>query len=174
MAMPPTNAEFLGVFLPIQPSLRAYLHAAVGSRAAVEELQQDVAVALWEKFSTYDQERPFLPWALGMARIQVLRWRQTQFRDRRLLSAETAELLAESAAEPANELTHRLDFIAGCLGQVGERITGLLRRHHVLGESARTIAEADDTTTTAVENALMRARKALRHCVERRSQTVAP
>jgi hypothetical protein len=54
-----------------QPTVSAYVHALVGDRAARDEVLQQVALAILEHFGSYDSERPFLPWAMTIARNAV-------------------------------------------------------------------------------------------------------
>ncbi|MFN9076210.1 MAG: sigma factor, partial [bacterium] len=54
-----------------QPAVSAFVHALVGDRAARDEVLQEVALAILESFDRYDASRPFLPWALAIARNEV-------------------------------------------------------------------------------------------------------
>ena len=56
--------------------LRGFLLAATGCPHQAEDLLQNVACVLHVKFSMYEASRPFGPWALGIARLEVLKWRQ--------------------------------------------------------------------------------------------------
>ena len=57
--------------------LATYLLAATGDPHAAEDLLQGVAATLWQELADYDQTRPFGAWAVGVARLKVLRWCQT-------------------------------------------------------------------------------------------------
>lgn len=162
-----SHGAFLAAFLPVQPVLRAYLYAATSDPAAADELLQEVSVALWEKFPSYDGARPFQHWALGMGRIQVLRWRRERARARSSLSDATLALLQETAEQESTAVHDMLHRLGRCLGRLGARARDLLRRHHVEGLTARELAAREGITLAAVENLLVRARRALRQCLER-------
>jgi RNA polymerase sigma-70 factor (ECF subfamily) len=54
--------------------------------ADASEVVQEVSVRLWEKWDSYDQDRPFLPWAMRFAYLQVLKWRQGKAREKLIFS----------------------------------------------------------------------------------------
>ena len=76
--------EFLNRFLREERFLAAYLLSATGNFHASEDLLQTVARILWEKLADYDEARPFGAWALGVAHLEVLKWRQQAARSREL------------------------------------------------------------------------------------------
>src|SRR4051812_13256632 len=107
--------RFLKHFLPAQRALRAYLHAATRDVNETDDLLQEVSNVLWEKFSHYDETRPFAAWAMGIARLQILKWRQTKARSRKLLSEKAMTDLAEAAARAAEEPDRRPALLEGCM-----------------------------------------------------------
>ena len=92
------HQEFLGRFLREERLLAAYLLSATGNFHAAEDLLQTVARILWEKLADYDEARPFGAWALGVAHLEVLKWRQQAARSREVLSDDSMRLLSETAA----------------------------------------------------------------------------
>ncbi|HAO65536.1 MAG TPA: hypothetical protein DCR17_02455, partial [Verrucomicrobiales bacterium] len=51
-----------------------YVMTKVPNRADAHDIVQECSVALWGKFETYDQSRPFVGWALGFLRLEVLKF----------------------------------------------------------------------------------------------------
>ena len=93
------HAEFERLFLPAQTTLRGYLLAATGDGSVADDLFQNVATVLWRKFGEYDRSRSFAAWAVGIARLEVLKRRQTLARSRLVFSEEAVAALAEAAKE---------------------------------------------------------------------------
>ena len=54
-----------------QPAVAAFLTSVVRDFRERDDLLQDVAVAVIESFESYDESRPFVPWAIGIARHRV-------------------------------------------------------------------------------------------------------
>ncbi len=68
--------------------LRAYLRMQLGRHGDIDELEQDISVALWSEAAAFQAERSFTAWMLGFARIHVLRWRQKRARDQRIVALD--------------------------------------------------------------------------------------
>ena len=159
---------FLKHFLPTEPVLKAYLLAATGDMHAADDLLQEVSSVLWEKLDQYDEQRPFRPWALGVARLEVLKWRQRLARSREVLSAEALGALADTAAESAEEIDERLVHLRRCVERLQAKTRHLLRLRYWQALPIRQVAERLGRSVAAIEMALVRARRRLRRCVERR------
>ena len=53
-----------------QPKVSAFVTSVVRDFKDRDDLVQDIAVAVFESFDKYDPERPFVQWAMGVARNQ--------------------------------------------------------------------------------------------------------
>ncbi len=165
--------RFLSHFLPAQRVLRAYLHAATGDVHETDDLLQEVSNVLWEKFDQYDENRPFAAWAVGIARLQVLKWRQARSRSRKVLSEQVVGDLAEAAAAEAEEPDERPALMAGCMQSLQGRARQVLEMKYNQDMAIRQIAEQMGMQVGAIEMALVRARRALRDCIERKMKVAA-
>lgn len=159
---------FLRHFLATEAVLRSYLLAATGDMHAADDLLQEVSSVLWEKFGQYDASRPFGRWALGIARLEVLKWRQRLARSREVLSEETVRMLADTVAEEAGEVDERKTHLRRCLEKVQQRTRQVLELRYWQALPIKQIAERLGKSVAAIEMVLVRARRALRRCVERR------
>ena len=162
------HRRFLRHFLPAESVLKAYLLAATGDMHAADDLLQEVSSVLWEKFGQYDEQRPFRPWALGVARLEVLKWRQRLARSRETLSAETVGVLADAAAEHGGEIDERLVHLRQCVEGLKERTREVLRLRYWRALPIRQVAERLGKSVAAIEMTLVRARRGLRRCVEKK------
>lgn len=161
------HEEFERLFLPAQTTLRGYLLASTGDGAVTDDLFQNVATVLWRKFGEYDRSRSFTTWAIGIARLEALKRRQTLARSRLVFSEEAVAALAQAAAEVAGKEDARLAHLRLCIDKlpVRERNTLDLR----FGENL-SLAEIGDRlhrSAEAVGMMMMRIRRWLRDCVER-------
>ena len=59
-----------------------YVRSMVIDFHLAEDVLQETAATVAEKFADYDQSRPFLPWALGIAKNKILHALRTSSRDR--------------------------------------------------------------------------------------------
>jgi RNA polymerase sigma-70 factor (ECF subfamily) len=163
------HRQFVERFLRDEAALRVYLLTATGDIDATEDLLQRTAVALLEKWDQFDESRGFRPWALGFARLEVLKWRQRAARSRERLSVEALDVLAEEADRHADELGRRGRFLQECIEALGEERRKVLGMKYGHGLKVSAIAERIGKSVAAVEMMLVRIRRALRDCVERKA-----
>lgn len=162
------HRKFLKLFLESEAILRAFLLAATCNPTEAEDLLQEISALLWERFGEYDDQRSFRAWAMGFARMEVLKWRQRIARSRLILSEEAVKALADSAGEMAPEPDPRHLELTQCVGRLDEPVKELLRLRYVECLSVARIAELTGKTIGAIEMALVRTRRALRDCVSRK------
>lgn len=165
-SMPQSDA-FLARYLPVQENLRAYVLALVRDPHAADDILQEVAMALWRQGDGYDPARPFLPWALGVARNHVARWRRDRARDRHRFAPAIEEGLAVAFAELECELDQRRAALHDCLERLGGRARDLLRRRYADEASLAAMAHDRGQSLNAVNKALGKVRSALLDCTGR-------
>ena len=157
---------FMRLYVQAQAPLRSYLFSLLGRRDEMEEVFQEVSVVLWEEFQRYDQTRPFLPWALGVARIQAAKWRRQRARFAGWLEPAVEEKLAKSFAELEDELSGRRQALGRCLERLGERAREMLALRYERGLSLQEVARRQQRTVNAVNKALAKIRRFLAECTE--------
>ena len=77
-----------------QPVVSAFITSVVRDFTARDDVLQEIAVAVIETFDRYDPERPFVGWALGIARNQVRLYLRRKQRDRLIFDEEIIARLA--------------------------------------------------------------------------------
>ncbi len=159
---------FMAQFVRAERSIRALLLAATGDINLVDDLMQNVAVALWEKWSEYDPARPFRAWALGVTRIEVLRWRRSAARNRLVLDVQLLDKLIGAADRTAEEADRRLAMLTECLDGVQGDAREVLKLKYTRGLRCKQIAEQLGKGVGAVEMILTRTRRVLGECIKRK------
>lgn len=157
-----------------QPAVSAFVHALAGDRAMRDDILQDVAVAVLENFRTYDASRPFLPWALGIARNEVANARRRGGRFPAALSAAAEAGLAAAISEVEESERERLALLDRCLERVRGRPREVCDLRYRGGASVETIAAALGMQPNTVAKSLQRVREELRDCIEERLAARGP
>ena len=80
---------------------------------ARDDVLQEIAVAVIETFDRYDPERPFVGWALGIARNQVRLYLRRKQRDRLIFDEEIIARLAAAFESMPSDQLRKLDFLQG-------------------------------------------------------------
>jgi len=161
-----STEQLLRHFVEEDAVLRSYVHACTRNHQDADDVIQDIWRTLATKLDQYDDSRPFRPWAMGVARLQVLKWRQSKARSREILSGEVMDLLAATAEESADEIDMRLSFIKACLKNLTMASRNIVEMKYMLDLRAQDIAERIGRNVAAVEMSLVRSRRTLRDCIE--------
>src|SRR5947208_7909314 len=115
------HEQFTRRWTEAQPIVAGYINAVVPDFQEAEDLLQDVAVILLRKFSEYDAQRPFVAWAIGIARLEVLMARRRHARNFLSYQADLLERVSETFVELAPELEDRSRALRECLRSVKGR-----------------------------------------------------
>jgi RNA polymerase sigma-70 factor (ECF subfamily) len=159
--------EFLRVFLANEREIFRYVAAVVPPIADAQEIVQQTAVVLWEKFDQYDASRPFAPWACRFALNIARQWMARRRRWKALLDGGLAEELALRRKQLRPEFDARLLHLAHCLQKLPEKQRALVDGYYFQQSDVETLAQKAQRTVGAVYKALQRIRRQLRECIER-------
>ncbi len=161
------QAAFVRSFLRIQGDLFAYILSRGIEPLAAEDVLQDAAVVLLEKYASFQPGTDFKAWAFAVVRFEVLKSHRSAGRRALLLDAGTLDRLEGLAASEAEAAPASVGMLQRCL----ERLTGsareLIRSRYRDGLSVEEIAQRLARPVNSVHVTLSRIRKALSECMER-------
>ena len=95
------TTDFVRLWTQHQPEVTRYLRSMVPRSGDAAEILQDVSIRLWEKWDEYDTDRPFAPWAIRFAYLEVLKWRQRLAREKLVFSESLLEQIHTRYEEEA-------------------------------------------------------------------------
>jgi RNA polymerase sigma-70 factor (ECF subfamily) len=159
--------RFLSLFLRSEREIFRYVAALVPNIADAEDIVQQTALALWEKFDAYDPAQPFTPWACRFALNKARQWVERHQRWRSLIEGGLAEELARRREELRPELEARLRRLEGCLARLPEEQRSLVEGYYYRREEIDQLANQSGRTVASTYKALQRIRQSLQTCVER-------
>src|SRR5512133_1981306 len=110
--------RFLSLFLRSEQEIFRYVSALVPNVIDAEDIVQQTALSLWEKFDAYDPSQPFTPWACRFALNKAHQWIERRQRWQALLEHGLAEELAHRRQELQPEFELRLKHLERCLRQL--------------------------------------------------------
>lgn len=159
--------RFLRLWADAQPAVAAFLHSVVRDAAAAKDLLQETALVLFRRFGDYDGQRPFLAWALGVAKLQVLGFRRDVARSPVTFDTELLERFTAAWAEQAPAASQQSVALELCLERMAPRPRQLLRWRYFEDVKSEDIASRLGSNGAAVRVMLQRLREQLRACVEK-------
>lgn len=162
--------RFLSLFLCSEREIFRYVAVLVPHMADAEDIVQQTALALWQKFDAYDPAQPFTPWACRFALNKARQWIERRQRWQALLAEGLAEELARRREELRPEMERRLVHLEGCLGKLPEEQRALVEGYYYRRTGIDALAGESKRTIEATYKMLQRVRQALQHCVENAAQ----
>jgi len=163
----PRGDEFATLCNEYERRLYTYILALVANRTETEEILQETLLVLWEKFDSFVPGTNFLAWASAVARLEVLKHRERQSRDRRLLSLEAVDAISAEMHVAADVLDMRHAVLAGCLEKLSERQRSIIQQRYQAGVTVEVLAERLGRSREAVYQILSRIRRNLHECIDR-------
>ena len=148
-----------------QNRLFGYIFSMLGDHSRAADVVQETNLVLWRKKDEFRSGEPFLPWALAIARFQVLAHVRDRGRDRCLLDAELVAAIAEEAEEQVEHLETVRQSLRKCMSELTPNNRDLIQRRYFRSASINEIADALDRGVSSVKVALLRVRRRLADCV---------
>jgi len=149
-----------------QAALHRFILSLLPDRTLAADVLQETNLVLWRKAADYDPERPFLAWAFGVARHQVMAARRDAGRDRHVFSDKLVELLADE--HPTDDSAAQLEeALECCLNKLPGHQRELILARYQPGASVQELAQARSQSPGALSVLLLRIRKVLEDCVDR-------
>lgn len=158
--------QFTRLWTDAQPVVSQYVQSLVNDAWAARDIVQNTSVALLLKFEQYDPARPFLPWALGVAKFEILANRRDHARSRIICDADLLEQYTAAWVEIAPQVEDEALALRHCVGKLQPKQQELLRLRYVENRNSDEIAAELGRTATNIRTTLHRIRQALRRCIE--------
>src|SRR3954471_11947014 len=99
--------KFICMLTDHQVDLQAFIMSSLGNYSDTLDVLQLTNIALWKKSAQFTPGANFLPWALKVAKFELLAFMRLRRRDRHTFSLELVELMADVAIERSSETTAR-------------------------------------------------------------------
>jgi RNA polymerase sigma-70 factor (ECF subfamily) len=166
--MTPDEAEELAIlWTGAQPAVAAFIRTLTPRYDEAEEILQQTAAVLVRRFQEYDRSRPFVGWAIGVAKMKVLTYRREMASSRLVFDGALVEQIAEDVQQLATDGLPVRDLLIQCVGELEGRAREAINLRYAEQMKTPRIAETLGMSHGAARVLLTRARTALRMCVER-------
>jgi RNA polymerase sigma-70 factor (ECF subfamily) len=152
-----------------QPVVSAFVASLVREIRDRDDVLQEVAVAVMASFGSYDRNRPFVSWVLGIARNQVHLHYRRRRRDRLVFDEDAVDQLERAFAEVQPRDARMLDYLEECVQSLEGRARELCELRYERDLKPAAIAPRVGMSANGVAKALQRIRELLRACVEKKA-----
>jgi RNA polymerase sigma-70 factor (ECF subfamily) len=159
--------EFAALYSKCHLDLLRYVLTLLPDRHQAEDVVQETARLLWQKFDEYDPSRPFGPWARRFAYLEVLKSLRRQSVRGKYFSDQLVEQLAEERLEQEEQLSAQREALAGCVQKLDPSSRELLMLRYGGEMTMQRLASQQGRSANALYLAIHRIRQRLIECVNR-------
>lgn len=163
-----STEQFVRQLTENQNRLYGYVYSLVGDHSRASDVVQETNLVLWRKVAEFDSDKAFLPWAYAIARFQVLAHLRDKSRDRLLLDAELAEKLSPLAEHQGSQLDAARSALRPCMQLLTDSNRQIVEQRYLKAMSIADVAQSCDRSVSSIKVALMRIRRQLADCMQKR------
>ncbi|MEQ8208377.1 MAG: sigma-70 family RNA polymerase sigma factor [Lacipirellulaceae bacterium] len=150
-----------------QHRVYGYIFAMLRDTADSQDVLQQTAVILWQKFEQFDPDTDFFRWAVTVARYEVLNFTKYRRRSRMYFNQDLMEQLADDLSGQDNDFVEtRRAALKQCLQKLPEADRKLIESRYSHGLGSRQMSEILGRSPSSICNSLRRVREALHGCIE--------
>jgi len=173
IAVKQSDAEKLAaLWTAAQTDVLAFLRAVIADADHVQDVLQQVAVALVRNFDRFDEARSFTAFAIGVAKKnEVLAYRRKMATSRLIFDDALVERAADAFIRITADRQPANFALEHCLKQVSGRGRQALDLYYGEGVKTAVVAQQIELSHGALRMLLSRVRESLRQCIESRMAT---
>jgi RNA polymerase sigma-70 factor (ECF subfamily) len=160
--------EFMKLYAQHQRRLYIYLLSLVHNATDAEDLLQETNFVLWKKFDEFQTGSSFGAWACRVAYLEVMKFRSERKQAGVSLSPEFLERVNDRMAQFSDLLEDRTEAFHSCMRELAEPDRLLITRRYTPGTSVTAMAAELDRPARSISKSLVRIRKTLLKCIDRR------
>jgi RNA polymerase sigma-70 factor (ECF subfamily) len=162
------HSRYIELLTTHQSRLFTFLYAHVLNMADAEDLHQQVAMVLWQKFDQFIPGTDFGAWAIRVADLTIKNFLRGKRRSKVYFSDEVIQRLQDfQTTAPPQQTLARTEALQGCLRRLSSADRELVEQCYGTEVKIKEIADGLGRSAGAVYTSLCRIRQALLACIER-------
>jgi RNA polymerase sigma-70 factor (ECF subfamily) len=166
MSANPNSADFLSLWTRHSKEIYAYIYALVFNAADADDVFQETAIVLLEKFGEFEQGSNFVGWACKVARFKVLQAASNR-KLPEFLDTQVLDAFESAASKMAAELDVRIAALGNCLEKLNDRDRKLIRMRFEQDRPIAVVAKSVGRSSSLVYKSLSRVYATLLECIRR-------
>lgn len=160
------HERFLREFTANEPAIRAFIRRLLPYHDDANDVMQETAVVLWERYPEIERGIEFRPWAFGVARKKVLSWLRDKGRDRMVLSEDIVNLIADASEAVDEPLDRQRELLRNCIERLRPEQRTMLMAAYAPKAKIQQVAKGSGRSVAGFYQWLHRMRRLLLECVQ--------
>lgn len=161
------SEQFFRLYNAAQKRIYAYLLMLVHNHNDAEDLLQETASILWERFNDFDKTGSFAAWSVGIARNKALDFLKSKRTSRPLFDDEFYASISTLAECESENTDQRLRALRDCIKKMPLQNQNLIHLRFEKGITVKKISQISEYSADAVYKKMSRIYTALHHCINR-------
>jgi RNA polymerase sigma-70 factor (ECF subfamily) len=150
-----------------QPAVAAFVSSIIPGFQDADDILQQVAVAIIKNYDKYDKDRPFVAWAIGIAKNEILMHYRKNSQGKVIFSTEAVQAISQAYEKESTKFNDMQKALDVCITKLKGRARRILEMRYISELSIPRIAQKLGMTHNAVYTTFHRIRIALRDCINR-------
>lgn len=160
--------QFFRLFMVHHTRIYTFILMCVPHEADADDIAQDTATVMWEKFDTFSPGTDFVKWGKTIAYNKILDYRKKKARQHVIFSDAMLATLAHEAENSLDQVDPRLEALKSCLRKLNTDDRTLLRHRYEESLTIKRIAEQAQRSVQGLYKVMARIHSRLVECVNRR------
>ena len=162
------NAKFIRLYIGIQAKLYYFILAVTHNRDSADELLQETAVVMWNKFDEFNEESNFGAWAIGIAKNKIFEYLRKTKKTKAVFESQIYSQLSEFAEHSSSDdISDRLKALNICTKKLRQQDQKLLLLRYHNNTPIRKISQLTGRSSNSLYKSIARIIFQLRQCVLR-------
>ncbi len=159
------DLNFFGLYNSIHGRLYSYIMMMVHNRTVSEDLLQETAAIMWEKFDEFQEGTNFSAWAFTIARNKIFEYLRDNQKTKKLFKNEFYDTLSHIAEDSSNDYLSRINALDDCLKKLDRSDQKLIRLRYKNNVSIKELSLKTGKSISALYLHVSRIMGLLRICI---------
>jgi RNA polymerase sigma-70 factor (ECF subfamily) len=156
------------LYTTVQGRVFAFLMMMLHNRGAAEDVLQETAATMWEKFDHFQEGENFAAWAIAIARNKAFEYLRSNKKMKMLFSEDCYQQLYEAASDSSADFQARLSALDHCIGTLEDEQRHLLQLRYQNNVPVKEISQMVGSSSRFVYKKLVSIFELMRVCIQRR------
>ena len=161
------SAKFFSLYTGIQNRLHSIILVIVHNQSAADDLLQETAATLWEKFDQFKEGTNFSAWAIQIAKNKCFEYLRRNKKTKQLFRNDFYSQAADLAVESTQDLSTRLKALDLCCEKLDARRRALLKLHYSENVSVKELSVQFGQPVSTLYNHIAQTLDWLRFCIKK-------
>ena len=157
--------RFFSLFMSSQNQIYSYILVLVPDSNDADDIMQETATVLWNKFDQFEAGTNFVGWAITIARFRVLHYRKHKRRSMTHFNDDIWGRLEAFATGKVDKNFDRVAAVKRCTEKLAENDRKLVELRYGKNFSTKQVAEMTGRSRTGLYRSLSRVHSLLHDCV---------